>query len=78
MLDSTIYIGDLVIIKEELQKVVNLKDWGIVIDEATILPSDVPDEELEAIDSWVIFFPATDDTFTIPKNCVRKINIIQE
>ena len=78
MTDSTIYIGDLVIIKEELQRVVDLKDWGIVIDEATILPSDVPDEELEAIDSWVIFFPATDDTFTIPKNCVRKINIIQE
>jgi hypothetical protein len=61
-----------------LQRVVDLKDWGVVIGEATILPSDIPDEELEAIDSWVIFFPATDDTLTIPKNCVRKINMIQE
>jgi hypothetical protein len=78
MRDSTIYIGDLVMVKIELQRVVDLKDWGIVIDEATILPSDIPDEELEAIDSWVIFFPATDDTLTIPKNCVRKINMIQE
>jgi len=78
MADSTIYIGDLVVVKEELQRVVDLKDWGIVIDEATILPSDVPNEDLEPIDSWVIFFPATDDTFTIPKNCVRKIEVIQE
>jgi hypothetical protein len=78
MRDSTIYIGDLVMVKIELQRVVDLKDWGIVIDEATILPSDVPDEELEAIDSWVIFFPAINDTLTIPKNCVRKINMIQE
>ena len=78
MKDETIYIGDLVMVKIELQKVVNLRDWGIVVDEATILPSDVPYEDLEAIDSWVIFFPATDDTFTIPKNCVSKITIIQE
>jgi len=78
MKDTTIYIGDLVVVKEELQRVVNLKDWGIVIDEATILPSDVPDEELEPIDSWVVFFPASDDTFTIPKNCVRKIIVMEE
>ena len=75
---SKIYIGDLVMVKEELHVVVDLKDWGIVLDEATILPSDVPDDKLEPIESWVIFFPATDDTFTIPKNCVRKIEVIQE
>jgi hypothetical protein len=78
MKDDAIYIGDLVMVKIELQKVVNLKDWGIVVDEATIIPSDIPNEELESIPSWVIFFPATDDTFTIPKNCVSKITIIQE
>ena len=78
MKNDTIYIGDLVMVKEELHVVVDLKDWGIVIDEATILPSDVPNEELEPIDSWVIFFPASDDTFTIPKNCVRKIQVIEE
>ena len=78
MRDDTIYIGDLVMVKIELQKVVDLKDWGIVVDEATIIPSDIPNEQLEPIDSWVIFFPATDDTFTIPKNCVSKVTIIQE
>ena len=78
MSKDAIYIGDLVMVKIELQKVVDLKDWGIVVDEATIIPSDIPNEQLEPIDSWVIFFPATDDTFTIPKNCVSKITIIEE
>lgn len=78
MSKDAIYIGDLVMVKIELQKVVDLKDWGIVVDEATIIPSDIPNEQLEPIDSWVIFFPATDDTFTIPKNCVSKVTIIQE
>ena len=78
MANLKIYIGDLVVVKEEIQKVVDIKDWGIVIDEATILPSDVPDDELEPIDSWVVFFPSTDDTFTIPKNCVRKITMVHE
>tara|TARA_B100000282_G_C31450818_1_gene362313 strand:+ start:140 stop:370 length:231 start_codon:yes stop_codon:yes gene_type:complete len=76
MSKDKVYIGDLIMIKVELQRVVNLKDWGIVIDEATILPSDVPDEKLEPIDSWVVYFPSTDDTFTIPKNCVTKITLM--
>ena len=76
MSKDKVYIGDLIMIKAELQRVVNLKDWGIVIDEATILPSDVPDEKLEPIDSWVVYFPSTDDTFTIPKNCVTKITLM--
>jgi hypothetical protein len=78
MSKDKVYIGDLIMIKVELQRVVNLKDWGIVIDEATILPSDVPDEKLEPIDSWVVYFPSTDDTFTIPKNCVTKITLMQK
>ena len=76
MSKDKVYIGDLIMIKVELQRVVNLKDWGIVIDEATLLPSDVPDEKLEPIDSWVVYFPSTDDTFTIPKNCVTKITLM--
>ena len=76
MSKDKVYIGHLIMIKVELQRVVNLKDWGIVIDEATILPSDVPDEKLEPIDSWVVYFPSTDDTFTIPKNCVTKITLM--
>ncbi len=76
--EPEIYIGDLVCIKKQIQKLIGIPDWGIVLEETTILPSSLPDEELEAIDSWVIFFPAQDETLTIPKNCVRKITVIEE
>ena len=76
MSKDKVYIGHLIMIKVELQRVVNLKDWGIVIDEATILPSDVPDEKLEPIDSWGVYFPSADATITIPKNCVTKITLM--
>ena len=79
MIDKTIYIGDLVDVKEELQRIVNIPDWGIVIDETIIFPIELPeDETIEPIDSFIVFFPSTDDTFTIPKNCLRKISFLQE
>ena len=73
-----VYIGDLVCIKKEIQKLIGIKDWGIVLEETTILPVDLPDEHLEPIESWVIFFPAQDESLTIPKNCVTKITILEE
>ena len=76
--DTEIYIGDLVCLKKPIQKLIAIPDWGIVLEETTILPSSLPDEDLEAIDSWVIFFPSHDETLTIPKNCVRKIKVIEE
>jgi hypothetical protein len=79
MPDTTIYIGDLVAVKKELQRFISLPEWGIVIDETTIIPSDLPeDEEMDPIDSWVVFFPNNDDTLTIPKNCLKKIVILDE
>ena len=79
MTDTTIYIGDLVAVKKELQKFISLPEWGIVIDETTIIPSDLPpEEEMGPIDSWVVFFPNNDDTLTIPKNCLIKISIVEE
>jgi hypothetical protein len=74
-----IYIGDLVSIKKKLQILIALPDWGIVIEETNIISNytDV-DGVLEPIDSFVVFFPATDETLTIPKNCLIKINIVEE
>ena len=75
---TEISIGDLVCIKQRIQILIGIPDWGIVIDETTILPSSLPHEELESIDSWVIFFPALQESLTIPKNCVTKITIMDE
>ena len=79
MSKETIYIGDLVVIKEKLQKLISLPDWGIVINETQIIASDIPeDDDIGPIDSYIVFFPATDDIFTIPKTCLRKIIVIEE
>ena len=79
MSKEKIYIGDLVVIKEKLQKLIALPDWGIVIDETQIVATDVPEEDdFGPIESFVIFFPSTDETLTIPKNCIRKIIVIEE
>ena len=75
---SEICIGDLVCLKKPIQKLIGIPDWGIVLYETTILPSSLPEEEIEKIDSWVIFFPSHDETLTIPKNCVRKITVMEE
>jgi len=74
-----IYIGDLVSIKKKLQALLSLPDYGIVIDETNIISNytDV-DGFHEPIDSFIVFFPATDETLTIPKNCLIKINIVEE
>jgi len=79
MSDADIKVGDLVTVKEELQKLVDIRDWGIAINETTILPTDLPENEnIDPIDSLIVFFPSTDDTFTIPRNCLRKICFIVE
>ena len=79
MSDTTICIGDLVTVKKELQKFIALPEWGIVINETVIIPSDLPPEEqMDPIDSFVVFFPSNDDTLTIPKKCLKKIVILEE
>ena len=75
---TKICIGDLVCIKKRIQILIGIPDWGIVIDETTIIPSSLPNEELESIESWVIFFPALQETLTIPKNCIVKITLTEE
>ena len=79
MCDKTIYIGDLVAIKEKLQRFIALPDWGIVLEETLIIPAEVSEEEsLDPIDSFIVFFPTTDETLTIPKKCLKKITIVKE
>jgi hypothetical protein len=79
MNDDIIYIGDLVAVKKKLQKFIALPDWGIVVQETTIIPADIPDgDDMGPIDSFLVFFPSTDETLTIPKNCLRKVYVIEE
>ena len=79
MYDEAIYIGDLVSVKEKLQRFIALPDWGIVLEETIIIPADIPEHEsLDPIESFVVFFPASDETLTIPKNCLKKITILKE
>lgn len=79
MYDQTIYIGDLVSIKEKLQRFIALPEWGIVLEETLIIPAEVSEgESLDPIDSFIVFFPTTDETLTIPKKCLKKITIVKE
>ena len=74
-----INIGDLVSIKEKLKKFISLPDWGIVIEETIIIAADVPEsEEFDPIDAFLVFFPSTDETLTIPANCLKKILMVKE
>ena len=79
MAAENINIGDLVVIKEKLQKLIAIPDWGIVINETQIIATNNPKkDDFGPIESFVIFFPSTDETLTIPKNCIRKIIVIEE
>ena len=79
MPNKLIDIGDLVSIKKKLQKLIALPDWGIVIQATTIIAADIPeDEEFDPIDAFLVFFPATDETLTIPANCLKKILMVTE
>lgn len=79
MNDDTIYIGDLVSVKKKLLRFISLPEWGIVLEETTIIPADIPDhEDIGTIESFIVFFPASDETLTIPKNCLIKVHIVEE
>jgi len=72
-MDRDLRIGDLVIIKKELQEIVGIKHIGIIIAEARIIPSEVIDCDIEEIDSFNIYFADLDTLYTIPKGCVEKV-----
>ena len=79
MEEKKINIGDLVQIKKKLQRIIALPDWGIVLNETVIVPTDVPEEDdLGSIESFIVFFPSSDETLTIPKSCLTKITAIEE
>ena len=75
---NILFIGDLVIVKKELQEIVGIKQIGIIVGETKIIPSDIVDFELEEIDSYNVYFADLDTMYTIPKGCVEKLLIIQE
>jgi len=75
---NILFIGDLVIVKKELQEIVGIKQIGIIVGETKIIPSDIVDFELEEIDSYNVYFADLDTMYTIPKGCVEKLIILQE
>ena len=72
------FIGDLVIIKKELQEIVGVKQVGIIIGETKIIPSEIAGVDLEEIDSYNVYFVEIDTMYTIPKGCIEKLTILQE
>lgn len=77
-MDNSLNIGDLVIIKRELQKIVGITYTGIIISETKIIPSDIKDIELDEIDSFNVYFPNIEEVYTIPKTCLEKLSILKE
>jgi len=73
-----LFIGDLVIIKKELQEIVGVKQVGIIIGETKIIPSEIAGVDLEEIDSYNVYFVEIDTMYTIPKGCIEKLTILQE
>ncbi len=77
-MDNILFVGDLVIVKKELQEIVGIKQIGIIIGETKIIPSEIMDLELDEIDSYNVYFVELDTMYTIPKGCVEKLIILQE
>jgi hypothetical protein len=77
-MDNVLFVGDLVVIKKELQEIVNLKHVGIIIGETMIIPADIEGLDMDEIESYNIYFLEIDTIFTVPKGCVEKLTIIQE
>ena len=77
-MDNILFVGDLVIIKKELQDIVGVKQIGIIIGETKIIPSEIAGVDLEEIDSYNVYFVEIDTMYTIPKGCVEKLIILQE
>ncbi len=77
-MNNILFIGDLVVVKKELQEIVGIKQIGIIVGETKIIPSDITDFELEEIDSYNVYFVELDTMYTIPKGCVEKLIILQE
>ena len=77
-MDNILFVGDLVVVKKELQEIVGIKQIGIIIGETKIIPSEIMDLELDEIDSYNVYFVELDTMYTIPKGCVEKLTILQE
>jgi len=77
-MNNILFVGDLVIVKKELQEIVAITEIGIIIGETKIIPSDLEDFELDEIEAYNVYFAELDTMYTIPKTCVEKLIILQE
>lgn len=55
-MSNVLFVGDLVVVKRELQEVVGIKEIGIIVGETKIIPSDIEELDLDEIDSYNIYF----------------------
>ena len=76
-MSNILFVGDLVVVKKELQEIVGVRCVGIIIGESKIIPSDIM-LDLDEIESYDVYFAELDTTYTIPKGCVEKLTILQE
>ena len=77
-MSNILFIGDLVIVKKELQEIVGITEIGIIIGETKIIPSDIDGYDIDEIEAFNVYFIEIDTMYTIPKTCVEKLIILQE
>ena len=77
-MSNILFVGDLVVVKKDLQEVVGIREIGIIVSETKIIPSDIEELDLKEIDSYNIYFLEIDTLYTVPKGCVEKLVIQQE
>ena len=77
-MSNILVIGDLVIIRKELQVIVGIRGVGIITGEVKIISSDVIGYDIGEIDSYNIYFVEIDTLYTVPKACVEKLTVLKE
>jgi hypothetical protein len=65
-------IGDLVELKPRIKSIISLQGYGTIIDKTVIKTSDFDGRDTKnAIDSFLVYFPEEDYTYTIPCSCLQ-------
>ena len=77
-MSNILFIGDLVVVKKELQQIVGITEMGIIVSETKIIPSDIDGLDIDEIEAFNVYFIEIDSIYTIPKRCVEKLTILQE
>ena len=77
-MNNILFVGDLAIVKKELQEIVGITEIGIIVSETKIIPSDIEGLDLKEIEAFNVYFMEIDTIYTIPKGCLEKLIVLQE